>query len=184
MNVDFRKIRTAGELTFEIKRTEEVIAFLRGADSITICAEWYDEDGQTSTKRELDCAEIGEAIGSILARRSESLRADLRVIKELSLRKEAGLMIDPATAEVGWSYGHWFDPYHIDGDLYPETPGYGKLHWARSPGSDNWVWFGDLPKDTAMALWDIIDERGAPGLSYPAFSIAHRITCVRYGLRR
>jgi hypothetical protein len=185
INVDFRKIRTTGELTFEIKRTEEVISFLRGADSITVCAEWYDEEGQTKTKRELDCTEIGEGVEAILARRSESLRADLRVIKGLALRKEAGLMIDPATAEVGWSYGHWFDPYRIDGDLHPETPGYGQLHWARSPGSDMWVWFGDLPKETAMALWDIIEERGAPEIAgIPGSSIATRIHRVHYSLRR
>lgn len=182
--MDFKKIRTAGELTFEIKRTEEVIAFLRGADSITLCAEWHDEDGQIKTKRELDCAEIGGAVESILARRSESLRADLLVIKELALRKEAGLMIDPTTAKVCWSYGHWFNPYRVDGGLCAETPGYGQLYWACSPGSNMWVWFGDLPKETAGALWDIIDEKGAPEGMYPDCAIRDRITRVRYGLSR
>ena len=183
--VNFQKIKTAGELTFEIKRTEEVIAFLRGADSITICAEWHDEDGQLKTKRELDCAEIGEAAESILARRSESLRADLLAIKELALRKEAGLMIDPTTADVGWAWGHWFDPYGIDGDLCPETPGHERLFWARSPGSDMWVWVGDLPNETSMALWKIIEEKGATEIAgFPSFSIRHRILRVRCGLRR
>jgi hypothetical protein len=29
----------------------------------------------------------------------------------------------------------------------------GREYFARRPGSDIWVWFGDLPSATAKALW-------------------------------
>jgi hypothetical protein len=70
----------------------------------------------------------------------------------LAIRKEAGLKIDPETAEVFWSYEVLGDPY----GLYPdrENLGVGRHSFACSPGSDIWVWFGDLPEATEKALWD------------------------------
>jgi hypothetical protein len=59
-----------------------------------------------------------------------------------TLRKAVGLQIDPNTAEVDWTYAQVLDPYGDGLDL------------ARSPGSDLWVWFGDLPDTTRKALWD------------------------------
>jgi hypothetical protein len=72
----------------------------------------------------------------------------------LAIRREAGLKIDAETAEVNWRYAQTLDPYGI----YPEPPDecwqVGREYFARSPGSDIWVEFGDLPKATRDALWE------------------------------
>jgi hypothetical protein len=61
----------------------------------------------------------------------------------LAVRKEAGLKIDPKTAEVDWSYAGVGNPYGI----FPGEPWcVGRAYFARSPGSDVWVKFGDLPR--------------------------------------
>jgi hypothetical protein len=71
----------------------------------------------------------------------------------LAIRKEAARQIDPETAEVMWQHVVIGDPY----DLYPlPEPGdynIGRGYFARSPGSDVWVSFYDLPKATREALW-------------------------------
>jgi hypothetical protein len=72
----------------------------------------------------------------------------------LASRKEAGLKIDPATVEVRWNYAELFDPHGLGLDLPDEYRQIiGRECFARSPGSDIWVWFGDLPKETEKALW-------------------------------
>jgi len=81
----------------------------------------------------------------------------------LAIRKEAGLQIDPLTAEVCWEYGQTLDPYGID----PPPAEYDQLqrnYFARSPGSDIWVHFDDLPDATSDALWD----RYRSKLGFPA----------------
>jgi hypothetical protein len=164
--MELEKIRTAGELVLEIRRTEEAIAFFRGADSITVGASTYDEKGQKcKMKRRLDRGEISEAVDSILSRHIDALRADLRKIEKqnevLAAVKEAALKIDPTSAEVDWSWGNWFDPYGIIGreDLVPECRDYYReLYWARSPGSDIWVEFDDLPDETRKLLWKVVKE--------------------------
>jgi hypothetical protein len=70
----------------------------------------------------------------------------------LAARKEAGLKIDPATAEVHWSYGQTLDPYGIDRDLPEELQQVGRQYFARTPGNDIWVSFYDLPDETRDAL--------------------------------
>ncbi|MBV8737636.1 MAG: hypothetical protein JO007_10330 [Alphaproteobacteria bacterium] len=72
----------------------------------------------------------------------------------LAARKEAGLKIDPATAEVDWSYEQTLDPYGIYPDLPEECRQTGREYFARAPGTDIWVWFGDLPDATLDALWE------------------------------
>ena len=69
------------------------------------------------------------------------------------IRRQARLTIDPETAEVEWSYELTFDPYGLEKDLPAELQGVGREYFGRSPGSDIWVWFGDLPKQTQDALW-------------------------------
>jgi hypothetical protein len=69
----------------------------------------------------------------------------------LDLVKEEALKIDPETAEAHTSYGFAFDPYGLRSDH--EYWEYGKMHYARRPGSDIWVEFGDLPEETREALW-------------------------------
>jgi hypothetical protein len=69
-----------------------------------------------------------------------------------ALRRAVGLQIDPKTAEVDWEYAQTLDPY---GD-YPELPEeyqqIGREYFARSPGSDIWIGFRDLPEATRTAL--------------------------------
>jgi hypothetical protein len=74
----------------------------------------------------------------------------------LAIRREAGLKIDPETAEVDWQYRHVLDPYEVR-DLTPEEMCIGRSYFARAPGSDIWVSFYDLSKETVKALWDRID---------------------------
>jgi hypothetical protein len=104
----------------------------------------------------------------------EALFVDLRemVIRTqeqqefLSIRREAGLKIDPATAEVDWWYAQTLDPYGVDPDLPEELRSVGREYFACSPGSDVWVWFEDLPDATQNALWEkhkksgFLNERG------------------------
>jgi hypothetical protein len=71
----------------------------------------------------------------------------------LAIRKAEGLKIDPETAEVDWVYGQILDPYHVYPDLPGEFQQIGRVYFARSPGSDIWVCFYDLPEKTRGALW-------------------------------
>jgi hypothetical protein len=82
----------------------------------------------------------------------------------LAIRKEAGLKIDPETAEVDWIYAHTLDPYGVYPDLPEDCQQVGREYFARSPGGDVWVWFGDLPDATRDALW----ERHKSKLAFPA----------------
>ena len=82
----------------------------------------------------------------------------------LASRKEAGLKIDPETAEVDWEYGQVMDPYRVYSDLPEECQQVGRQYFARSPGSDIWVHFRDLPDETRHALW----EKHKSQLAFPA----------------
>jgi hypothetical protein len=82
----------------------------------------------------------------------------------LAERKRAGCEIDPETAEVMWDYAYTLDPYGDDPDLPEEYQQVGRAYFARSPGSNVWVCFGDLPDATRDALW----ERHKSKLAFPA----------------
>ena len=69
-----------------------------------------------------------------------------------ALRQAVGLHIDPETAEVDWSYVQTLDPYGDDPDLPEEYQQIGRGYFARSPESDVWISFYDLPKATRDAL--------------------------------
>jgi hypothetical protein len=84
--------------------------------------------------------------------------------KWLAIRKEAGRNIDPETAEVTWWSAQTMDPYGVDPDLPEELESVGREYFARSPGSDVWVWFGDIPTVTWHALW----EKHKETLAFPA----------------
>jgi hypothetical protein len=73
----------------------------------------------------------------------------------LKIRKEAGLRIDPETAEVIWVSEYTLDPYGLYPDLPEEFRQVTIEEFARSPGSDIWVWFGDLPDGVAKKLWEM-----------------------------
>jgi hypothetical protein len=76
----------------------------------------------------------------------------LPVEQWLAIRKEAGLKIDPATAELSWGWGYILDPYGVY-DLSDEERCAGRTYFARAPGSDIWVEFRDLPDATRKAMW-------------------------------
>jgi hypothetical protein len=82
----------------------------------------------------------------------------------LASRKEAGLKIDPETAEVHWEYGQVMDPYGVYSDLPEECQQVGRQYFARSPGSEIWVHLRDLPDETRHALW----EKHKSQLAFPA----------------
>jgi len=81
----------------------------------------------------------------------------------LAIRKQAGLQIDPETAEVEWIYAQMFDPYGVK-PVPEEYWCVGREYFARSPGSDVWVWFSDLPDATRDALW----KKHSSKLAFPA----------------
>ncbi|WMT70972.1 hypothetical protein [Bradyrhizobium sp. Ash2021] len=70
----------------------------------------------------------------------------------LAIRKEAGLKIDPDTAEVCWWWAQMADPYGVFPELAKERGCIGRVYFACSPESDVWVSFHDLPKATVDAL--------------------------------
>jgi hypothetical protein len=81
---------------------------------------------------------------------------DKKLVGWLAARKEAGLHIDPETAEVTGNYGQILDPYGVEPYLPAECQQGGWDYFARAPGSNVWVWFGDLP-DATRAILDAKD---------------------------
>jgi hypothetical protein len=81
-----------------------------------------------------------------------------------ALRKEVGLHIDPMTAEVEWIYAQTLDPYGDDRDLPEEYQQVGREYFARSPGSNVWICFCDLPEATQNILW----KKHTSKLAFPA----------------
>jgi len=94
------------------------------------------------------------------------MNAEMTVKQWLAIRKEAGLNIDLETAEVDWIYAQTLDPYGVYKDLPEEYQQVGRAYFARSPGSDIWVNFGDLAEATRDALL----ERHKRKLAFPAGS--------------
>ena len=88
---------------------------------------------------------------------------DLSVDQWLEIRKVEGLRIDPTTAKVAWTYAQTLDPYGVRG-VPEEYWQVGREQFARAPDSDIWVWFGDLPEETVLALWKLHSKR----LLFPA----------------
>ncbi len=78
----------------------------------------------------------------------------------LAIRKEAGLTIDPRTAEVMWTFGYGIDPYGVyTDDLTEEEKCIGRIYFARSPGSEIWVHYYDLTAKTLRAWRGSEQER-------------------------
>ena len=79
-------------------------------------------------------------------------KADLE--RWLAIRKEEALRIDPETAEVYWTYAQTLDPYGVfdEWELPEEFDQIGREYFARAPGSDIWVAFRDLPRETLDRL--------------------------------
>ena len=90
-----------------------------------------------------------------LSRALEELMHKNLNAEEIAILEEAALHIDPPSAEVEWIYAE-----QVIGS-YREV---WREYFARSPGSNIWVWFGDLPARTQKSLW----EKHRPKLTYPA----------------
>jgi hypothetical protein len=88
--------------------------------------------------------------------KTDGVKVHLSIDQWLQIRKEAGLRIDPETAEIDWWYAPTLDPYTIHPELPEECRCVGREYFARSPGSDIWVWFGDLPEVVRERLWEMI----------------------------
>jgi hypothetical protein len=83
----------------------------------------------------------------------EMIAEEHKKLKWLAIRRVEALKIDPATAEVIWSFEQTLDPYGIEQDLPERYQQVGREYFARRSYGDIWVWFGDLPKATREALW-------------------------------
>ena len=84
-------------------------------------------------------------------RESESKQASRR--RWLTQRKEEALKIDPETAQVFFHWGSVVAPYGI----YPHSDEdycIGRNYFARSPTSEVWVLFDDLPTAVCDRLWE------------------------------
>jgi hypothetical protein len=73
--------------------------------------------------------------------------------RRMEERRAAGLLIDPSTAEIDWTYAQTLDPYGDGLPLLPDEKQAGREYFARSPGSDIWVCVYDLPDATRDAIW-------------------------------
>jgi hypothetical protein len=89
---------------------------------------------------------------------------DQEIKQWLQIRVDEGLKIDPETAEVDWCYAYVVDPYGLDPDLPEEYRCVGREYFARSPGSEIWVAFYQLPEATRDRLW----EKRSEELCFPA----------------
>ena len=81
---------------------------------------------------------------------------------EKERRSEAGKRIDPATAEVWFTWGQVIDPYNEDPNLPDDCRCIGRIYWACAPESDTAVCFDDLPEATHEALWKRIERKDTP----------------------
>lgn len=106
-------------------------------------------------------------VGTEMDAQEETTEDEITNEQRLAMIKDATLKIDPETAEVTSFYRNYFDPYGIEPDLPEElrqSQCYSEEYFARAPGSDVWVCFGDLPKKVLAALYtrpqglDIADE--------------------------
>jgi len=84
---------------------------------------------------------------------ADRVEDDLSLEQWLNIRKEEGRRIDPDAAEVFWLHAYVADPYGVDPDLPEEERCIGRAYFARSPDSDIWVSFGDLPDEVRKKLW-------------------------------
>jgi hypothetical protein len=86
------------------------------------------------------------AISHSTNQETDEMSSEMTKEQWLAIRKEAALQIDPETAEVFWRYAQILDPYGVKPDLPDECDCVGRVYFARSPGSDIWVCFDDLPE--------------------------------------
>ena len=97
----------------------------------------------------------------------EAVESDYISVEEwlVIVKKAAALAINPETAEISSLYGPPIDPYGVYDDLTEEEQQAGKHFFARSPGTDIWVSFRDLPPIVLKALWERMDRAPRPRYS-------------------
>jgi hypothetical protein len=95
---------------------------------------------------------LTRVIGIAIIPTRESDRTQASKKQWLSARKEQALKIDPERVEVFWEHGQVLDPYGLY-HLADEEKCIGRNYFTRSPGSDVWVSFDDLPKTVRDRLW-------------------------------
>jgi hypothetical protein len=83
----------------------------------------------------------------------KEMSPEMNVEEWLEIRKAEGKKIDPATAEVDWTYGVCGDPYGLRSHPPEEEYNVGRIRFARNPGSDVWVAFEDLPEEVREELY-------------------------------
>jgi hypothetical protein len=111
------------------------------------------QSGDTTTTDEQKTVDKSEMPSSLA-----DVEAEMTVEQWLAIRKEAALRIDPETAEVEWIYADIGDPYGVH-NLPAEGCCAGRVYFARSPESDIWVCFDDLPEMVHDALWDRLQRK-------------------------
>lgn len=97
--------------------------------------------------------------GRMPATVEESMSDRMTTEEFLANRIEAGRRIDPNSADVEFTF-QWaevLDPYGVL-DLTSEENCVGRSYFARSPDSDGWVSFYDLPAKTTAELWRRINS--------------------------
>lgn len=94
------------------------------------------------------------------ANEEEELLVTVRWKAFKALLKIAGQQIDPETAELDWTYIQIIDPYGVfPQDIVEQYDCVGRGYFARVPGSDVWIEFGDLPDVTVEAIWRKINAQ-------------------------
>src|SRR5262245_54087201 len=113
---------------------------------VILRARWQEEDeaGREAARPWLRWL-LTRRVGMTAIPTRESDRSQASKEQWLSVRKEQALKIDPETAEVLCGQGFVLDPYGLY-DLTEEEKCFGRIDFARSPGSDVWVSFYDLPE--------------------------------------
>ena len=130
---------------------------------------WQEEQCDTHAPRPWLRGWLTRVVGMTTIPSRKSEKSQLAKEQWLALRKDAALRIDPETAEVYWEHGQICDPYGVEDLLSEEYQCIGRNYFARSPGSDVWVSFHDLPKVVCDRLWQRIsagDFDGEDDLSW------------------
>jgi len=109
---------------------------------------------------------VVEALFPDVPVRKKTAAEKAEIERWLVIGKAEGLKIDPETAEVDWNYAQTLDPYGVldEWELPKEFDCVGRAYFARAPGSDIWVEFGDLPTETREKLW----KKHRRNLAFPA----------------
>jgi hypothetical protein len=180
------RVAEVDELAYAVATLEEDIGRLvRGEPALVSTGSDIEQLGQDKAalvelqKRAgrsgcLGSTTVIEALFPDIPVKKRTAREKAEIEQWLAIRKEAGLKIDPETAEVDWDYGLDCDPYRVydEWELPEEFHQVGRQRWARSPGSDIWVHFHDLPDAVREEIWakyhsQIDFPAGLEGLSDP-----------------